>query len=118
MFRVTGTKITLHKGDTGAMVVNLTGHTFTSSDRAVFTIANRNGTTILMSEEYAISNGSFTVQFTNEVTDKWPAGSYKWEVRVFINPTRTDGEITGGDEVITPFDEPQDIVVSPVLYDA
>lgn len=114
MFTVSGTKITLSKGDTGAIVFSATGHSFTSADRALFTVANKAGTTVLMQEEYELSDGKFTVQFVNDVTDKWTPGSYKWEIRYIINPTRESGKITGGSEVITPL-EPQDLVVSSVL---
>lgn len=114
MFRVEGTRITLSRGDTGSLLVKSSGHTFTSDDRALFTVANRNGSQILMQQEYELTDGNFTVLFLNEVTDQWPAGNYKWEVRYIINPTRTEGVITGGTDVFTPM-EPQDLIVSAVI---
>jgi hypothetical protein len=119
MFTVNGTRITIHRGDTGALVINLSGATLGNADRAVFTIANKNGSIVLMSQEYPIVDNKFTVQFVNDVTDKWNPGQYKWEVRVFFNPTRDgDNKIVNADEVRTLYPEPQDFVVSQVLYEA
>lgn len=117
MFTVDGKKITISRGDTGDIVFTLTGHTFTSSDRAIFTVANKNATTILMKEEYEITDGHFTVHFANNVTDQWTAGNYKWEIRVVLNPTREEGVITDGDSIITPYADPGDFVVTSVLAD-
>lgn len=116
MFSVDGNKkITITKGDTAALTIRATNKTFASADRAVFTIATRTGEK-LYENEYQLNNGAFTVQFSNEVTDKWNAGQYKWQVRYVITPVREEGVITGGNEVITP-EEPKDFVVQSVLSD-
>lgn len=116
MFKVEVDKITITKGDTAALTIRASNKTFASADRAIFTIANRAGTDILYSQEYELSNGQFTVQFTNAMTDDWAPGQYKWQVRYIVSPTRSDGQIDGGSEVITPW-EPKDFVVQSVLAD-
>ena len=118
MFNIEGSTITLSSGDTGSMVINATGRTFGADDRALFTVSNENGTQVLMESEYEITDGHFTVVFTNDLTDDWEPGTYKWEVRFVINPVRetVDGEqvITGGEVVNTPM-IPQDLVVLGTL---
>lgn len=115
MFKVEGDKITITKGDTAALTIRATNKTFASADRATFTIASKAGQKIF-NEEYPLNNGAFTVTFANDVTDQWNPGTYRWQVRYVITPTRDGAELTGGAEVITPW-EPKDFVVMPVLND-
>lgn len=116
MFKVEVDKITITKGDTAALTVRASNKTFASADRAIFTIANKAGTELLYNQEYELNNGQFTVQFTNDMTDDWAPGQYKWQVRYVVTPVRTEGHISGGAEVITPW-EPKDFVVQSVLSD-
>lgn len=118
MFKVEGKKITITKGDTAALTIRATNRTFASVDRALFTITNKAGTDVLFREAYPLTDGAFTVEFRNDQTDDFSPGSYKWQVRYVINPTRDDNtnDIISGAEVITP-DEPQDFVVQNVLWD-
>lgn len=115
MFKVEGDKITITKGDTAALTIRATNKTFASADRAIFTVASKAGQ-IIFNQESELNNGAFTVSFANDVTDQWNPGTYRWQVRYVITPTRVDGAITGGAEVITPW-EPKDFVVMPVLND-
>lgn len=117
MFKVEGKKITITKGDTAALTISATNRTFAAADRAIFTIANKAGTEKLFEQEYELNNGGFTVEFTNGITDDFNPGSYKWQIRYVITPTRdANNKIDGGAEVITP-DDPQDFVVQSVLSD-
>lgn len=127
MFRVEGDKITITKGDTAALTIRATNQTFATADRAIFTIANKGGTTKLFEKEYELNDGAFTVEFLNgsgaeptlgqPYTDTWTPGQYKWQVRYVVSPTRGSQEaINGGTKVLTPW-EPKDFVVQNVLAD-
>ena len=99
--------ITMHKGDTGAYYVNLTrssGESFGENDRALYTV--KQGANIIIEREYALNdetlgNGRFLIAFRNSDTDTLAAGSYSTEIRVVINPIRSDGKIVDGDVVRT-----------------
>jgi len=99
--------ITMHKGDTGAYYVNLSrssGEAFGENDRALYTV--KQGVNIIIEREYALNdetlgNGRFLVAFRNSDTDTLAAGSYSTEIRVVINPIRSDGKIVDGDVVRT-----------------
>ena len=99
--------ITMHKGDTGAYYVNLTrssGEAFGENDRALYTV--KQGANIIIEREYALNddtlgNGRFLIAFRNSDTDTLAAGSYSTEIRVVINPIRSDGKIVDGDVVRT-----------------
>lgn len=99
--------ITMHKGDTGAYYVNLTrssGEAFGENDRALYTV--KQGVNIIIEREYALNdetlgNGRFLIAFRNSDTDTLAAGSYSTEIRVVINPIRSDGKIVDGDVVRT-----------------
>lgn len=99
--------ITMHKGDTGAYYVNLTrssGEAFGENDRALYTV--KQGANIIIEREYALDdetlgNGRFLIAFRNSDTDTLAAGSYSTEIRVVINPIRSDGKIVDGDVVRT-----------------
>ena len=45
-FKVEGTTITMHRGDTGEMTVTASGYAFESTGRALFTIKDGTGTEI------------------------------------------------------------------------
>ena len=97
----------MHKGDTGAYYVNLSrssGEAFGENDRALYTV--KQGVNIIIEREYALNdetlgNGRFLVAFRNSDTDTLAAGSYSTEIRVVINPIRSDGKIVDGDVVRT-----------------
>lgn len=99
--------ITMHKGDTGAYYVALTrssGEAFGENDRALYTV--KQGANIIIEREYALNdetlgNGRFLIAFRNSDTDTLAAGSYSTEIRVVINPIRSEGKIVDGDVVRT-----------------
>ena len=103
MFNVEGTHIYMSVGDTGAVEITATGHTFATEDRALFTIRGMDGTAIIEEPHEIDSNGSFTQYFTNNDTDRCAAGEYTWDVRYVINPAWDGTKIVNGDQVITPF---------------
>ena len=102
MFSVEGNKITLSKGDTGAVKIVVSGYTFGADDRCLFTMKSGNGT-IVKQKAYAMTNNEFVVSFLNAETDTLVAGNYSWDVRWVIHPYYDSaGRIVDGDQVLTP----------------
>lgn len=114
MFRVSGMLIEISVGDTGAVEFPVTGYTFSSDDRAVFTVRTNSGTEMIETE-HELTSGTFTQYFHNSDTDGYSAGDYNWDVRFVINPYRNQsGRIVDGDQVITPM-EPATFKLLPVV---
>lgn len=103
MFKVTGTTIDMHRGDTGSITITAHGYTFTSDDRALFTIKSRSGA-MVKSVAYQMTNNAFTVQFVNSDTDHLAPGDYDWDVRYIVDPVYEEGQIVDGTDVTTPHD--------------
>jgi len=102
MFIVDGNTISLSRGDTGAIQIDVTGYTFGSDDRALFSIKAGNGQ-VVKQKAYQMVNNSFTVTFFNSDTDTLNPGSYSWDVRYVIHPYYDEaGNIVDGNQVLTP----------------
>lgn len=96
--------ITMHRGDTGAILVKATkknGEAWTADDRMIFTIRNQSGE-IVLQRFYRLDtdagNGFCLIQFHNNDTDEWENGQYFTERRYVINP-KWDGDAPTGDAV-------------------
>lgn len=114
--------VNMHKGDTGAYYVQLTkssGGDFAEGDVALYTV--KQGSTVMMEREFALDddeglgNGKFLISFRNSDTDTWAAGTYQTEIRVVLNPRRTDGKVVDGDTVRTILKSKSTITISDVL---
>lgn len=104
--------ITMHKGDTGAYWVQLgktNGDAFVQGDVAIYEV--KQGTTVKIHREFnlqpenptdiELGNGKFLIAFRNSDTDNWSNGTYQTEIRVVLNPIRSDGSVVDGDTVRT-----------------
>ena len=116
MFGVQGYTITLSRGDTGAIkFIANTDHTFTSDDRALFSIKNAIGEMVKQHAYSLDEDKAFVVSFFNSDTDTLPAGTYSWDVRYVIHPYYdAAGNIIDGDQVITP-KQPMDMQLLQVV---
>lgn len=94
-------EIEMHKGDTGTVDYQLGGDALASSDRVLWTMADKNGNPVKQ-EIITPVDGAFTVTFANSDTDALEAGDYPYDIRVINNPTLVNGKITDGDGVSTP----------------
>ena len=94
----------MSRGDTGAIKFTAdTTYTFTSDDRALFSIKNAVGEVVKQQAIELDENKAFVVPFLNADTDNLAAGAYTWDVRYVIHPYYdTSGNIIDGDQVITP----------------
>ena len=120
-------KITMHQGDTGSYRITLvrsSGAAWGENDRMLYTISGTPG--IVMQRVYRLDrdglNGHADIEFHNDDTQEWPAGTYSIEVRALVHaywnipdpPTedvvdmlvRTDGAMVDGDVVRT--NEPEE----------
>lgn len=127
MFAVDDTtgKIEMNSGDTGDFFVDAArddGEPFTEYDRAVFTINNAMGETV-MERIYGLAdtdlgNGTVHVELSNDDTDDFSPGQYTYEFRFVVNPVWVGGRITTGDLVDTPGTDgkgnPIPMVIKPV----
>lgn len=104
MFGIDGYVISLSRGDTGAIkFIADTDYTFTSDDRALFSVKNAIGNVVKQAAFEIDENNAFVVTFFNTDTDSLAAGTYQWDVRYVIHPYYDDdGNIINGDQVITP----------------
>ena len=102
----------MHKGYTGAYWVNLersTGLNFDEGDVAIYEV--KQGATVKIHREFELQpdepdefcpgNGRILIAFRNSDTDTWAAGAYQTEIRVVLNPIRSDGSVVDGDTVRT-----------------
>lgn len=100
--------VTMHKGDTGAYWVRLaraSGEDFEDGDVAIYIV--KQGSTVKIQREFPLAgegveeNGKFLIAFRNSDTDTWSPGTYNTEIRVSLNPMRSDGSVVDGDTVRT-----------------
>ena len=86
--------ITMHSGDTGSFKIGATrqsGNEWTSADRMLFTVENGQGEVVLqriyrLDDQYDLGNGKVLVEFHNDDTDQWEAGTYSTELRFDVSP--------------------------------
>ena len=90
--------VNMHRGDTGAYYVQMTGSygPYEDGDVAIYEV--KSGSEILIYREfnlqpeepniYELGDGKFLIAFLNSTTDRWPAGTYATEIRVARHPVR------------------------------
>lgn len=113
LFEVNGTRIRLTQGDSGLLTIDVSGVKLTENDRAVFSMCKAlrgDGRWKKMGAQFLeavltpdVRRGVFQMPFVSSDTEKWPAGRYLWDVRVVLDAVETDGRVTDGREVFTPF---------------
>lgn len=113
MFDVQGSMIRITRGDTGLLSLTGKGRSLTANDRVVLTVARKTGFTIYKNAVQPV-NGIAQFIFLNQKTAKWPAGEYRWDVRVVLDAVVSDGEIIAGREVATPFRPGRFVVLEAV----
>ena len=86
--------ITMHSGDTGSFKIGATresGDEWTAADRMLFTVKNGQGEVVMqriyrLDDQYDLGNGKVLVEFHNDDTDQWEAGTYSTELRFDVSP--------------------------------
>lgn len=104
--------VMMHKGDTGAYWVQLertSGDDFVGGDVAIYEVWQ--GNTMKIHREFNLQpetptdmlpgDGKFLIAFRNSDTDTWSTGTYNTEIRVSLNPVRSNGKVVDGNTVRT-----------------
>lgn len=86
--------ITMNRGDTGSFFLKATresGESWTSDDRALYTIKDPQGVIRLqriyrLDDQWEVGDGVILIEFHNDDTDDWEAGLYSTELRVDVSP--------------------------------
>ena len=112
MFRINAAEktLTMSRGDTGELIIGVTGYTFNSNDRALFTVRSASGGGVVMRRELQIVNNTVTITFVNSDTDSLDGGNYEWDIRYVTNPIYENGQIVDGTDVVTP-EEPMRLIL-------
>ena len=84
----------LYAGDTGSGAFGFareSGSLFPDTARALWTVRNTQGDIMMqriyrLDNQYGLGDGWFLIEFHNDDTDDWPAGTYTSEIRVDITP--------------------------------
>lgn len=95
--------LTITQGDTGLLTIAAeSNHTFTSQDRAVFTV-KKYDRPVLVSKHTPDERGTVQIEFLHDTTECLHPGAYQWDIRYVLDAEiNACGHVTGGREVITP----------------
>lgn len=96
--------IFIYAGDTASMTVKVRGYDFQASDRALFTVSEKDSGEAVIEKVFTIVNNRFSVPFHVEDTN-WldPEAEYEWDVRFIVDPEYDEhGKIVSRDWVTTP----------------
>lgn len=90
-------------GDTASMTVKLRGYDFQPSDRALFTVAEKDGEDVI-SRVLEITDNTVVISFASGDTNFLdPDVPYEWDLRLIINPTYDEtGKVIERNAVTTP----------------
>lgn len=103
MFEISGTRITITRGDTALLSITAEGVALTKNDRAVFTVSRGNGGILMEKVAVPDRENRVLIPFLNSETQGWREGSYSWDVRYVLGAlTDERGRVIDGDEVLTP----------------
>ncbi len=96
-------KISIYAGDTGSMTAKVRGYDYGGSDRALFTVGEKDGDTVI-EKCLEITDNRVVVNFLSEDTNHLDPGlEYEWDLRFIVNPQYgEDGKVITRDAVSTP----------------
>ena len=103
MFEIKGRRIQLSCGDTGTLVASARGVTLGAADRVLLTVRRDGGTAVIEKVETPDAEGTVRFHFKNADTEELEPGGYLWDLRYVLGAALTDGRVTDGEKVITPF---------------
>lgn len=105
VFDVLTGRITLHAGDTGSVTYHINGDILGTDDRVLWTMVDPNGKVAKQNILSANASNDVTVDFLNSDTDNLSAATYRYDMRVVVNPQyeTIDGvqKIVDGDSITT-----------------
>ena len=86
--------IKMNAGDTGSFKVHASrsnGDNWTENSRMLFTVKSPNGEIVMqriyrLDDQYELGDGYVLIEFHNDDTDEWDAGTYSIERRYDVTP--------------------------------
>lgn len=112
--------IQMTAGDTGTVTYEITGDTLTTTDKVLWAMMNSRGEIMLAKFMETSDNSTFTISFSNTDTCNLNAGTYRYDIRVIVNPSIT-GEadpvnvvLSSADDVVTVMNATLFTVIGPV----
>ena len=86
--------LSLYAGDTGSFALRIRrsgGESWPDTARMLYTVKNGAGDIVMqriyrLDDQWDLGDGVVLVEFHNDDTDTWPAGSYSTEIRVNLTP--------------------------------
>ena len=103
MFEIRGRRIRVSRGDTGTLVASARGVTLGEADRVLLTVRGEDGAAVIEKVETPDAEGTARFHFVNADTEELEPGGYLWDLRYALGATMTDGRVTDGERVVTPF---------------
>lgn len=104
MFKANNRMIMLSQGDTGILRFEVKGTSLTSKDRAVLTVKNGKGATVIRKIAQPQKFDEIMIPFVNGDTENLPVGSYEWDIRVVIDAKFDNkGDVVDGQAIVTPY---------------
>lgn len=98
-----GNTIRMPQGDTGVVKFVPDKREIASDDRALFTVVNRSGATLLRKVLSPDDDGVFRLPFVYDDTARMKPDTYEWSIRVVHNATLdASGKIVSVDTMHTP----------------
>ena len=116
MFKLIGTTLKITQGDTGRLGITVTGVILASGTKAQLTITDlEKAVKIQKIADFSSNAAVFT--FATADTAEMPEGNYLWELRIVEGATVTEGMITAGTDICTPFEKPMPLCIIDALGD-
>lgn len=115
MFKVNGGLIQISAGDTGIIRMPVEGATLGDKDRAVLTVKDKNGKTLIRKVAKPESESEFVLPLVNADTENMTPGNYEWDIRIVLGAKiGSGGDVVDGDTIATPFPPGQFTVLKVV----
>ena len=105
MFKLTGNNtLKITQGDTGTLTITPRADTFGSSDKVQLTITDKAKKNVLLQKVVGFTNNVASIPFVTADTANIAEGVYLWELRFVKGATVTEGVITAGTSINTPYE--------------
>lgn len=100
MIRVIRRRIILPRGDTGSFSIPSLIDEGQEGAIAVFSVLNPLTRMVLFEKIVSAESKIITIPFLHEDTVNLPAGKYKWDLKIYINPQYDEDRVLiGGQEI-------------------
>jgi len=103
LLTVIGNDIKIACGNTFSVTITLSGREFGADDRVLLCVRDETHR-VCFRKIYEIVENAFVFEMTSGESSRLAVGKYKWDFSVYTNAVfGANGNLTGADEVLTPF---------------